>query len=133
MVIRLKTKLRLAKIISAFILLVPASAQTKNVYLQTRLVSNVAGGAAVTDPNLVDPWGISQSAGSPFWVSNHASGTSTLYNGQGAITNVVVAIPPGAVGSAAVGRPTGQVQNPTATAFLLPSGRASSFIFATED
>ncbi|HXJ38168.1 MAG TPA: TIGR03118 family protein [Bryobacteraceae bacterium] len=129
----MKAKLRLAKTISAFVLLTPAWAQTGNVYLQTKLVSNVPGAAAVTDPNLVDPWGISFSAGSPFWVSNHFSGTATLYNGQGAITPLVVSIPPGAAQIVSVGRPTGQVQNPTATAFLLPTGRASSFLFATED
>ena len=33
-----------------------------NVYLQQNLVSSVAGQAAVTDPNLLDPWGISLSS-----------------------------------------------------------------------
>src|SRR5882672_2926491 len=111
-----------------------ASAQTNNVYLQTNLVSNIKGVALVTDPNLVDPWGISFSAASPFWVSNHLSGTSTLYNGQGAINATVVTIPP-APGSAAgaLGRPTGQVRNGTANVFKLANGNAASFIFATED
>src|SRR5580700_8505743 len=61
-----------------------------NIYLQQNLVSNVAGQAAVTDPNLLDPWGISLSATSPFWVSDHFNGTATLYSGNGAITAVVV-------------------------------------------
>jgi uncharacterized protein (TIGR03118 family) len=102
-----------------------------NVYLQQNLVSNVAGQAAFTDPNLVDPWGISLSASSPFWVSNHLSGTSTLYSGNGAITAVVVTIQPGKA-STGLGRPTGQVQN-ASTGFILQNGTKASFIFATED
>ena len=112
-----------------------ADAQTgSNVYLQTNLVSNIKGLAPVTDPNLVDPWGLSFSAAGPFWVSNHLSGTSTLYNGAGSINATVVTIPP-AAGSAAgaLGRPTGQVRNGTANVFKLANGNAASFIFATED
>ncbi len=112
---------------------VPSSmmAAGANVYVQQNLVSNVAGQAAVTDPNLVDPWGISLSTSSPFWVSNHLSGTSTLYSGNGAITAVVVAIPPGKA-STGLGRPTGQVQN-ASSGFILQNGTKASFIFATED
>ncbi|MDP9171816.1 MAG: TIGR03118 family protein, partial [Acidobacteriota bacterium] len=111
-----------------------ASAQSGNVYLQTNLVSNSAGVAAVTDPNLVDPWGVSFSGGSPFWVSDHLTGLATLYNGAGAITAIVVTIPKGSASPAtAIGRPTGQVFNGTATAFLIANGKAASFIFATED
>jgi len=122
--------------------IIPAAAQTAgaNVYLQTNLVSNSKGLAPVLDPNLVDPWGISISTSSPFWVSNHLSATSTLYNGAGAITPLVVKILPGAgAASGAAGRPTGQVQNNLSTAspvpFLLPSpnGKTASFIFSTED
>jgi uncharacterized protein (TIGR03118 family) len=102
-----------------------------NVYLQDNLVSNIAGQADVTDPNLVDPWGMSFSASSPFWVSNHLSGTSTLYSGNGAITAIVVTILPGKAGSG-LGKPTGQVQNST-TGFLIQNGKGASFIFATED
>src|SRR4051812_46203519 len=84
------------------------------------LVSNVPGLADVTDPNLSDPWGISFTATSPFWISNHLSGTSTLYSGNGAITPLVVTIPPGKATSGP-GRPTGQARF------------GSAFIFATED
>src|SRR6266568_4343956 len=84
-----------------------------NVYLQKVLVSNVANGTAAVDPNLVDPWGISFSGTSPFWVSDHLSGKSTLYNGAGAVNALVVTIPPGAAAAAgALGRPTGQVKPP---------------------
>ena len=74
-----------------------AIAQTSaNAYIQHNLVSDVAGQADVTDPNLVNPWGISETATSPFWVSDNTTGLATLYNGSGAITAVVVKIPAGA-------------------------------------
>jgi uncharacterized protein (TIGR03118 family) len=117
-----------------------AAGQTGNAFITTNLVANTAGVAPVVDPNLVDPWGLSISTSSPFWVSNHLSGTSTLYNGSGAITPVVVIIPKGsASATGALGRPTGQVQNNLSTAspaaFLLPApnGKVSSFIFCTDD
>src|SRR5437588_8174413 len=74
-----------------------ASAQTApNVYVQHNLVSDIPGMADVTDPNLVDPWGIAISAASPFWVS--VNGKATLYNGAGTITALVVTVPAGAKG-----------------------------------
>ena len=117
-----------------------AQSTSTNSYVQINLVSNTKGVAAVTDPNLVDPWGISISTTSPFWISNHLSATSTLYNGAGTITALVVIIPAGSASpSGSTGRPTGQVQNNLATAnpvpFLLPApnGKTASFIFATDD
>ncbi len=104
---------------------------TANVYVQHNLVSDIAGVADVTDPNLANPWGISESTTSPFWVSDAGTGKSTLYNGSGAITAVVVTIPAGVKGPA-VSEPTGQVQN-ASTAFLLANGIKASFIFATLD
>src|SRR5271154_6668745 len=62
-------------------------------FVQTNLVSNVPNLANNTDPNLVNPWGVSFSATSPFWVSDQGSGTTTLYNGAGTITPLVVTIP----------------------------------------
>jgi uncharacterized protein (TIGR03118 family) len=111
---------------------VAAFAAGANAYIQHNLVSDIPGLADVTDPNLVNPWGIAISGASPFWVSNQGKGNSTLYNGSGTITALVVTVPP-ASGTQA-GTPTGQVNNATTTAFLIPSlNRAASFIFATED
>src|SRR5580704_2372161 len=109
---------------------ITAEGQTPaNSYRVVNLVSNVAGAAAVTDPNLSDAWGISN-PNSPFWVSDHGSGLSTLYASTGVASATVVKIP-GAGGT--VGKPTGQVQNSAGTAFTLANGKAASFIFATED
>jgi len=74
-------------------------------YSQTNLVSDIPGMAAVTDPNLKDPWGVAFSPTSPIWVADRTTGLSTLYNGVGAITPLVVTVPPG---TAATG-PTGMV------------------------
>ena len=121
---------------SALVLGLPVPSLTAaappNIYVQQNLVANVAGQAAFTDPNLLDPWGIALSTSSPFWVSNHLSGTSTLYSGNGAITAVVVTIPPSKGSKVSFGRPTGQVQN-ASTGFLLVNGVKASFIWATED
>lgn len=119
---------------AALLCMLPAYGQPANIFLQTNLVSNVAGAAPIVDPNLVDPWGISFSATSPFWVSNHLSGTSTIYNGGGVVNPTVVTIPAGAAAViGALGRPTGQVRNSTPTAFTMANGNGASFIFATED
>jgi len=52
-------------------------------YIQTNLVSDpseLVGKAPVHDPNLLNPWGLTRSPnGSPWWVGNNNSGTSTLY------------------------------------------------------
>ena len=118
-----------------FPILIVSAQSGANVYVQHNLVSDVPGMADITDPNLVDPWGMSFSTGSPFWVSNHGKGNTTLYNdsstGGITITALVVTIPSGSKGPA-VSVPTGQVQNNT-TGFVLPGGKAASFIFATED
>ena len=53
-------------------------------YHLSPLVSDIPGLAPVTDPNLVNPWGISESATSPFWVSDNGKGVTTLYTGSGA-------------------------------------------------
>ena len=83
----------------------------------------------MADPNLSDAWGISN-PNTPFWVSDHGSGLSTVYASTGVAFATVVKIP-GAGGT--VGKPTGQVQNSAGAAFTLANGNNASFIFATED
>src|SRR5690349_2989376 len=63
------------------------------VFLQTNLVTDDQGvnAAQITDPNLVNAWGISHSAGSPFWVSDNGTGVSTLY-GVNPATNATTKI-----------------------------------------
>ena len=56
-----------------------AAGQARAGYVETNLVSNEPGVAPITDPNLIDPWGVSFSATSPLWVSNQNSSTATVY------------------------------------------------------
>jgi len=103
-----------------------------NAYIQHNLVSDQAGKADVTDPNLVNPWGISESSASPFWISNNHSGNTTLYNGSGAIIPLVVTIPLPA-GQTGLSSPTGQVATNGVQAFQLANGKPAVFIFDSED
>lgn len=105
------------------------AAQPAQHYKQTNLVSNMPGVAAVTDPNLVNAWGMSRSSGSPWWVSDNGPGLTTLYNGAGAPQPLVVTIPAADHGG---GTPTGQVFNGTSD-FQLTPGNPAVFIFVTED
>ena len=59
--------------------LVVAAPSVAQFYHQVNLVSDISGIATVTDPLLINPWGVSLSAASPFWVSNQGSSTSTLH------------------------------------------------------
>src|SRR5215212_4906678 len=70
-----------------------AGAEPAAPYVQTNLVSNIPGLATITDPLLVNPWGISRSDTSPFWVSNQGSNSSTLYRiaGSTSVTRVNIA------------------------------------------
>src|SRR5580692_6421989 len=101
-------------------------------YFQTNLVSNTAGVANSTDPQLLNPWGISILPGQDFWIANNNSGTSTLYDGQGNKDAGLVVTIPGAKhnpnGNCSPGCPTGNVSNGNGAYF---SG--GQFIFDTED
>ena len=112
------------------VLTVASAAPVAAAYVQTNLVSNIQGVAAFTDANLKNPWGISSSPTSPFWISNNGTGTSTLYNGAGQpfpVNNpLVVTIPPSPGGT-----PTGQVFN-GGSGFELAPGQPARFLFATE-
>jgi hypothetical protein len=107
-------------------------------YIQTNLVSDIAGLASIQDPLLVNPWGISHSPTSPFWTSNQATSTATLYGVTGSTTVAKVNVAPNGfvtipqTGSGPQG-PTGQVNNTNTSSFQLTPGNAatsSRFIFA---
>ena len=114
----------------------PVSADT--LFNQTNLVSDIPGLAMITDPNLVNSWGISESSSSPFWISDNGAGLSTLYKVTGssppvAIVPLVVTIPGAAPGTTSA--PTGQVFNSLAGsgAFKLSNGNPATFLFDSED
>jgi uncharacterized protein (TIGR03118 family) len=98
----------------------PASAATVG-FIQTNLASDQPGAAKVTDPGLMNAWGIISSATSPFWLGVNGSGTAELYNGAGVKQALVVTIP----GDGSV---TG-----VAFANLAGSFNGDTFLFASED
>jgi uncharacterized protein (TIGR03118 family) len=111
----------------------PLTATPPPTFTQINQVSDQPGVALLTDPSLVNAWGVSNSATSPLWVSNNGTNTSTLYRGGvggAAVTKVALTV------TIDGGIPTGQVNNdtpdftlPTATGTTVPA----SFIFASED
>src|SRR5262249_29722735 len=99
------------------------------------------GVAQNLDPNLVNPWGITHSPTSPFWVSDNGTGVSTLYNTVGVPRALVVSIPgcPPADPLGRDGKPTGVVFNVDGGASggfkVTANGKTGvpHFLFATED
>jgi uncharacterized protein (TIGR03118 family) len=90
--------------------------------------------ANTVDQNLINPWGMSFSAGSPFWISNQGSNTSTLYTGNGTPapvgTPLIVTIPSP---NAPPGGPTGQAFVGTSTFTMDNNGGNAIFAFANLD
>jgi uncharacterized protein (TIGR03118 family) len=108
-------------------LAVPAVAQARNAYRQTNLVSDQPGHAQVTDPNLVNSWGIAAGPQTPLWVADNGTDVATIY--PGAVGGMPISIAPLVVGIPG-GAPTGQVYNPTG-AFKV-NGTPAAFIFDSE-
>ncbi len=118
-----------------------ASAQ----YSRTDLVSNQPGIAPVTDPNLVNAWGLVALATSPWWISDNGTGDSSLFNAMGqpviaggGSTNFVTVPPVPSSPAGTLGTPTGIVGNISTNAndfTIMEDGRSgrSIFIFATLD
>src|SRR5437899_10980260 len=129
--------LRSSLILGLAVLLLPVLAFAQH-YKQTNLVSDLASISTPNppDPSLKNPWGLTRSpGGSPWWVSNNNSGTSTLYNGTGVAilingtANVTAPLPNGSPArthstSTAVGF------NASPTACLVAPRKLAHFIFA---
>jgi uncharacterized protein (TIGR03118 family) len=111
------------------------SANAVNSFFQNNLISDIAGIAQNTDPNLVNPWGLAFSDGGPLWVADNGSGLSTIYNAQGQTIRTPVTIPPPAGSPGTTAAPTGVVFNDEGGFRVTgPDGSGSAmFIFATED
>jgi uncharacterized protein (TIGR03118 family) len=131
---------------ASLILLLPPLSFAQQ-YIRTNLVSNVpvTPAASVSDPNLQNAWGLVHGPGTPWWISNNAGGTSTLYDTSGLnplnpamqtpppVLLPVTIVPlnalggmpgngvkiPNAPSQPAPGSPTGVMFNGSATDFLL--------------
>jgi uncharacterized protein (TIGR03118 family) len=115
-----------------------ASASTHTTtYRQINLVSDQRGKAALTDPDLVNAWGLAASPGtnahpgSPLWVADNGSDKSTLYASPAPVTKVPLTV------SVTGAAPTGQVFNSDPSAFSVSDSHGNSgpalFIFDTEN
>jgi uncharacterized protein (TIGR03118 family) len=103
------------------------ASQTLVAYNLYPLVSDSSAvSAPLTDSSLVNGWGLSASATSPWWTSNNKTSTSNLYSGVGAKIALTVSV---------AGGPTGTVANPSTTDFAVSQGNASGaarFLFDTQ-
>src|SRR5258708_28482366 len=104
------------------------------IYVQTNLVSDIAGVAPAHDPELVNAWGVSFIGCIPFWISDQGSNSTTLYS----VTDSTVVNPPVPVFTVNIPPtggpgPTGQVSNTNTSSFHLTAPgdtSAALFIFA---
>jgi len=118
---------------------VPAGATAHSSYRQINLVSDQAGKANLTDPYLVNAWGLAASPGtnaspgSPLWVADNGSDKATLYAGATATSVSKVPLVVNVTGAA----PTGQVFNSDSAAFVVSDSHGNSgsslFLFDTEN
>jgi hypothetical protein len=58
-------------VLPSLVLLVFPALTFAQHYQQANLVSDIMGMAPTFDPNLKNPWGLTRSSGSPFWVANN--------------------------------------------------------------
>jgi uncharacterized protein (TIGR03118 family) len=118
-------------------------AEADPLYAQTNPVSDIPGLATITDPILVNPWGMSHTATSPIWTSNQGTNTTTLFavTAGNDVTKVTAVNPPTGniaiptFGGGPAQGPTGQVANtnPSASSFPVAgggNGGSAHFIFA---
>src|SRR5258705_2305232 len=108
-------KIRIPAVLAVIALTITtASAQ----YKRTDLVSNGPGVVPITDPHLVNAWGLVALPTSPWWTSDNGTGDSSLYNaaGQpviasGGTTNFLTRPPAPGSPSANLGAPTAVARN----------------------
>src|SRR5262245_57293459 len=104
----------------------PAQAGSDTVYTQIGLVSDEPGQAQLTDPALVNPWGLALGPTSPLWVANNGTdpATATLYSGGASIAKRSLTV------TITGGSPTGQAFNDTGQfAVTGPTGGSGPAIF----
>src|SRR5260221_13219969 len=80
---RSRSSLLLAAVALVFVTPAVARPPAPNSYVVHNLVSDGSIPADHTDPNLVNAWGMSRSATSPWWVADDGTDPSPLYHGSG--------------------------------------------------
>jgi uncharacterized protein (TIGR03118 family) len=117
----------------------PAAAQTAGTYTVTNLVSDGSVAATITDPNFINPWGVTNST---FWINTQATGFDYVVSAANfppftppatPAFAFKISIPAATGGSTATGSPTGAASTGAATGFILPNGTKATFLFASLD
>ena len=129
--IKAATQKVLALFVSAATLSGFAAAQTSGAYTATNLISDGSVAATVTDPNFINPWGVS--IGPTFWINTQATGFDYLATATGSIPFKIV-IPSATGSTTATGSPSGTVFVPASVNGLaLPNGSKATFLFSSLD
>jgi hypothetical protein len=126
--IKTGAKILLAVLLGAASFSAAASAQTAGSYQATNIISDGSVAATTTDPNFINPWGVS--VGPAFWINTQATGLDYVASAAGSIAFKVNI--PSASGTG-TGTPTGTVFNSASNLFMLTNGSAASFLFASLD
>ena len=101
-------------------------------FRQNNLVADVGGTAVLTDPGLLNPWGVAFEPGQPFFIADNNRGTAKVFDPSGAPAVPLGFGIPIPSGSTPPSRPTGVVFNPIDEDFRV-RGTPAQFLFATED
>jgi uncharacterized protein (TIGR03118 family) len=123
-----------ALVVLTGVLSIGAFAQTNSTYVQTNIISDGATvKALVTDPTLINPWGVS--VGPAIWIDKAGSGSVAVDTLSGA--NAVPLLPsvtiPAAAPAPAQGSPSGTVYNSNNAIFDIPGSTSALFLFGTLD
>ncbi len=109
----------------------PSSGLTTGSVAQVNLVSNTPSiPAQITDPNLVNPWGIAGDANGYAWVADEGSGVASYEGPGGSLPEGAYVVIPPASGNG-IGSPAGIVYNPTLDFAI--GGQPTAFLYSTLD
>src|SRR5215472_7873034 len=105
-------------------------------FVQTALVSNVPGLAPITNPKLINPWGLSESSEGQFRVTANGTGRAILLDAEGErqAADIIIPPPPGSPFKS-TSAPNGVVTNTTSDFAITFRGNTApaTLLFATED
>src|SRR3984885_4248884 len=111
-----------------------ALAQTSSTYVQTNIISDGATvQALVTDPTLINPWGVS--VGPAIWIDKAGSGSVALDTAAGTVAgpSLPSVTIPAAASTSAHGSPSGTVYNSNSAIFDISGSTSALFLFGTLD
>src|SRR5438874_13410168 len=88
----LRSLVVLAAVGAAAVVVSGAGAAPRGAYRQVNLISDLNGVARITDPNLVNPWGMAAGPATPLWIAGNGADVSKLY--PGAVNGIIPKLTP---------------------------------------